>query len=313
MNYKKLVSAALTASTVLWMVGAASLPLANAQTTTSTAGLQAQIAALLAQIQQLQSQLGTTGGSKTTTTTTSYNYTRDLTVGSKGADVSALQSLLIAQGDLKISAPTGYFGPLTQAALAKFQAANGIKPSSGFFGPITRAFIASMNTGTTGTTGSTGSTGSTGTSTSTTSTSVPATGLSVSLASDNPAAGSLVSSYGTGGGSAARIPVLAFNLTASNSGAVTVSQLVFQKTGVVSDAAINNAYLVQNGQVVAQYASLSNGVLTFSGLNFSIPAGQSVEYTLAIGLSSAGTNAGNITLTAESPGLGSSSITLSLY
>ncbi len=294
MNYKKLVSAALTASTVLWMVGAASLPLANAQTTTSTAGLQAQIAALLAQIQQLQSQLGTTGGSKTTTTTTSYNYTRDLTVGSKGADVSALQSLLIAQGDLKISAPTGYFGPLTQAALAKFQAANGIKPSAGFFGPITRAFIASMSTGTTGTTGSTGSTGSTGTSTSTTSTSVPATGLSVSLASDNPAAGSLVSSVqGSGGGSAARIPVLAFNLTASNSGAVTVSQLVFQKTGVVSDAAINNAYLVQNGQVVAQYASLSNGVLTFSGLNLSIPAGQTQEYQLAIGLSSGSTSAGN--------------------
>ena len=291
MNYKKLVSAALTASTVLWMVGAASLPLANAQTTT-TAGLQAQIAALLAQIQQLQSQLGTTGGSQTTTTT-SYNYTRDLTVGSKGADVSALQSLLIAQGDLKISAPTGYFGALTQAALAKFQAANGIKPSSGFFGPITRAFVASMSTGSTGTTGSTGSTGSTGTSTSTTSTAAPATGLSVGLASDNPAAGSLVSSYGTGGGSAARIPVLAFNLTASNSGAVTVSQLVFQKTGIVADAAINNAYLIQNGQVVAQYASLSSGVLTFSGLNFSIPAGQTVEYTLAVGLSSSGALAGN--------------------
>ncbi len=58
MNYKKLVSAALTATTVLWMVGAAALPLANAQ---STASLQAQIAALLAQIQQLQSQLGTSG------------------------------------------------------------------------------------------------------------------------------------------------------------------------------------------------------------------------------------------------------------
>lgn len=275
---KKLVSAALTATTVLWMVGAASLPLANAQSTTS---IQAQIQALLAQIQQLQGQLGTSGSASMST---SYNYTRDLTVGSKGADVSALQSFLIAQGDLTaVSAPTGYFGSLTQAALAKFQAAHGITPSAGYFGPKTRAFIASMG----------GSTGTTGTGTGTTGTTAPATGLSVSLASDNPAAGSLVSSGGTGGGSAARIPVLNFNLTASAQGAVTVSQLVFQKTGVVSDAAISNAYLVQNGQVVAQYASLSSGVLTFSGLNLSIPAGQSQEFQLAVGLSSGSTNAGN--------------------
>jgi hypothetical protein len=299
---KKLVSAALTATTILWAVGAAGLANAQTSTSTSTAALQAQIASLMAEINQITAQLNangvsTSGTTATATTGTSYNFTSDLTIGSKGAQVTALQQFLIAQGDLTgVSTPTAYFGTLTQAALAKFQKANGISPSTGYFGPISRAYIAKMTTGTTTTTTTTTTTG-TGTGTTTTGTTVtaPATGLQVSLASDNPAAGSLVSSAGTGGGSAARISVLAFNLTAGNSGAVTVSQLVFQKNGVISDSAISNAYLVQNGQVIAQYASLSNGVLTFSGLDLSIPAGQTQEYQLAVGLSSGSVNAGNIT------------------
>jgi hypothetical protein len=301
---KKLVSAALTATTILWAVGAAALPLANAQTSTSTAALQAQIASLMAEINQITAQLNangvsTSGTTATATTGTSYNFTSDLTIGSKGAQVTALQQFLIAQGDLTgVSAPTAYFGTLTQSALAKFQKANGISPSTGYFGPISRAYIAKMNTGTTTTTTTTTTTG-TGTGTTTTGTTVvaPATGLQVGLASDNPAAGSLIVSGSVNGvsqgGAAARIPVLSFTLTAGNSGAATVSQLVFQKNGVISDSAVANAYLVQNGQVVAQYASLGNGVLTFSGLNLSIPAGQTQEFQLAVGLSSGSAQAGN--------------------
>ncbi len=71
-----------------------------------------------------------------------YNFTANLSVGSTGADVNALQAMLIASGDLAIATPTGYFGPLTQAALAKWQAARGIVPASGYFGPLTQAAIA---------------------------------------------------------------------------------------------------------------------------------------------------------------------------
>src|SRR5271170_2403118 len=128
---KKLVSAALTATTMLWMVGAtAMLPVANAQ---STSSLQTQIALLLAQIQQLQSQLNAGG---TTTTSMTYDFTSDLTVGSTGSQVSSLQQLLISKGDLTaVSAPTGYFGALTKAANATFEAENGISPAVGYFGP----------------------------------------------------------------------------------------------------------------------------------------------------------------------------------
>jgi hypothetical protein len=64
---------------------------------------------------------------------------RDLSVGAQGTDVTLLQSILIAEGHLTIGAPTGYFGPLTQAALASYQRIHGIAPASGYYGPITRA------------------------------------------------------------------------------------------------------------------------------------------------------------------------------
>jgi hypothetical protein len=80
-----------------------------------------------------------TTSTTTTTTTANYVFTRDLTVGSRGADVSVLQSYLIERGYLHIVAPTGYFGSLTKAAVASWQASVGISPAVGYFGPISRA------------------------------------------------------------------------------------------------------------------------------------------------------------------------------
>ena len=62
---KKLVSTALAATTLMWAVGVAVLPVANAQTATS---VQSQIQALLAQIAQLQAQMGTTSSATSAST-----------------------------------------------------------------------------------------------------------------------------------------------------------------------------------------------------------------------------------------------------
>lgn len=51
---------------------------------------------------------------------------RYLTAGVAGADVSALQSYLLATGYLGVKQVTGYFGSLTSAAVARFQCAVGI-------------------------------------------------------------------------------------------------------------------------------------------------------------------------------------------
>ncbi len=67
-----------------------------------------------------------------------YNFGRNLALGSRGADVDALQQILIDGGFLKIASPTGYFGALTRTAVIAFQAKYGIA-QVGLVGPQTRA------------------------------------------------------------------------------------------------------------------------------------------------------------------------------
>ena len=93
--------------------------------------LQAQITALLAQISQLQ-------GAPAASNIGCYAFTRDLTDGVSGADVSALQSYLASKGMFAV-APTGYFGAITKAAVASWQSANGVMPAAGYFGAVSRA------------------------------------------------------------------------------------------------------------------------------------------------------------------------------
>ncbi len=273
---KKLVSATLTATTSVWLSGAMLLmPVAQAQ---SVDALQAQIASLLAQIAALQAQIGASTGSSS-----SYTFTRDLTVGSTGADVKALQQFLNSHGAQVAASGTGapgsestYFGTLTKAALAKWQAANGVSPAAGYFGPITRAKVNSMAAPGGPVTGGPGGP----------SVPPPASGLAVSLAADS-ATGSAIAGAG-------QVKAGKFAFTASASGAVTVTGLELMKVGVLSDANISNLYLADamTGEIVAQYQSLTNGLATFSGLNLSVGAGQTWWGELRMDVSSSAT-AGN--------------------
>ena len=100
------------------------------------------------------------------TSSSSFTFTQDLTMGSTGQEVMELQKFLNANGFTVSASGAGsagsestYFGSLTATALSSYQAANGITPAVGYFGPITRSSVNStVGTGSTGT-GSTGSTG----------------------------------------------------------------------------------------------------------------------------------------------------------
>jgi hypothetical protein len=72
-----------------------------------------------------------------------YVFGKDLTVGSTGPDVVALQKLLVKLGLLEMPAgvPHGFFGERTRAAVARYQAMNKITPVAGYFGPKTRAHV----------------------------------------------------------------------------------------------------------------------------------------------------------------------------
>jgi hypothetical protein len=273
---KKFVSVALSLTTFVWLTGVAIVPVASAQ---SVADLQAQIAALLAQINALTAQLNAQSGGAGASV--SCSFTRDLTVGSTGADVKCLQQWLNSVGFQVAASGAGSpgnetttFGPATRAALAKMQAAKGISPAAGYFGPKTRSFIVAMSSGGTGT-----GTGSGGT------TPPPVISGQVTVIPGSNPGGSIISG-------AAQVPVLNFKVSNGTNGSVWVTSAKFKKTGVVSDSSISNAYLSLGNNIVAQYISLSGGVVAFSGNLFEVPAGQTVDVWLRMDISS-GTSNGN--------------------
>ena len=89
---------------------------------------------------------GTTTGSITSAAVAVFKS--DLTIGSLGSEVKALQQFLNAHGyTVAATGPgssgseTTMFGSLTRAAVIKYQKAKGITPAVGYFGPKTRAAV----------------------------------------------------------------------------------------------------------------------------------------------------------------------------
>ncbi len=75
---------------------------------------------------------------------------RSLVIGLSGDDVVTLQNKLIAEGHLAAGNATGYFGPLTEAAVKKFQCAENIACAGssegyGVAGPKTQAALAGIS------------------------------------------------------------------------------------------------------------------------------------------------------------------------
>ena len=119
----------------------------------TVAALQAQLNTLLALLQTLIAQAQQKGIAlppgigQITTGISASAYARNLTVGSTGNDVKNLQLFLIGKNagpmaqKLAQNGTTTYFGNLTRAALAEYQASKGISPAVGYFGPITRSAV----------------------------------------------------------------------------------------------------------------------------------------------------------------------------
>jgi peptidoglycan hydrolase-like protein with peptidoglycan-binding domain len=87
------------------------------------------------------------------TTSGQTSLSRDLSLGSSGSDVSAVQQFLKAKGYLSVES-TGYYGQLTQEAVQKWQCEQGIvcsgTPSTtgyGNLGPRSRATLIAESTG----------------------------------------------------------------------------------------------------------------------------------------------------------------------
>ena len=72
-----------------------------------------------------------------------FSFKKDLELGSKGADVTELQKVLVAGGYLVMpqGVAYGYFGSVTKTAVMKYQKAKGLTPVAGYVGAKTRAVL----------------------------------------------------------------------------------------------------------------------------------------------------------------------------
>ncbi len=123
-------------------------------TPSANATLQAQVSVLLATLHSLQAQYAARQQGSVSAHASSSAFGQQVRViamnlgkGSHGSDVKTLQQFLISQNKgpaaqaLAHVGATAYFGALTRAALAEFQASAGISPALGNFGAITRAYL----------------------------------------------------------------------------------------------------------------------------------------------------------------------------
>ncbi len=213
-------------------------------------------------------QASLTGGTPTTPSTPSTTFTRDLTVGSKGADVTALQDTLKAGGYMSASA-TGYFGALTKAGVIAWQTAKGITPAAGYFGAKSRAAFGGTVVTTPGTPAAP----------------ITGNGLKISLATDSPNNIALV--QGQAIGSLAKFTFA--NPTGSD---IKVTNLGFKRIGVSNDSTLSNVYLYNGAKRLTDSAGVSNTAFSFNdpaGL-FTVAAGQT--YTVSVLADIAGSTSG---------------------
>ena len=352
MSTKKIFSVITTLAVVVMLVGpVAPVGAATAEELAqSIADAQALLNSLTQQLTAMQA--GTTDTTDTTGTTASVSacsgitFSRNLTVGSKGDDVKCLQALLNQSADTQVASTgvgstgneTTYFGALTKAAVAKYQAKNGISPVAGFFGPITRTNISSMLTGTTDTTGTTlpaGCTSTSGYSPTTgqscatgvavtptlpagcTSTSgySPTTGQSCSGTTDTTdttTGTTAITGEGLQVTVAANTPVTATVITGSelaplvnltfangNNTEVKVTQLRMKRAGISADTSLGNIYLFDGYKRLSDEATFSSGYATFNKASGLFTIPAGTTKTIAVRAQVSGTSGETVNLSVE--------------
>ena len=260
----RIASAVVAISLVAGIAFAVVAPRAEAAALTST-----QISAIISLLQSFGADAttvanvtaslnGTTPSVPSTPSTpSSCSFTRDLTLGATGADVTSLQQALIAKGHAIPAGATGLFGPQTQAAVIAWQKAAGITPAAGYFGPKSRAaFPCSSTTGP--------------------NTPAPAgTGLSV-MAGSQPA-------NGLAPANASRVPFTRVVVTAGTDGDVTISGINVERVGGANNAAFAGVVLVDEstGNQVGTSKTFNSNNQTVVGTTMVIPRGTSKTFLIA--------------------------------
>jgi hypothetical protein len=263
--------------------------------------LEAQIADLLSTLASLQNQLAALKGETPTVTgCTITSFDRNLQQGMSGADVKCLQIILNSDPGTQLASSgvgspgqeTEYFGPLTKAAVIKFQekyatdvlAPWGLTTGTGYVGSTTRAKLDELLGTTPPVTECTtdadcaaGYTCSAGTCIM-----IPVgEGFTVSLASDTPVASSVVAGQSTA-------PLTKFIFVNGTSSPVKVTNIKLTRLGVSADSTLSNVYLFNGAVRLTDSASVSSGIITFNDSTgiFTVPVNSSVTITASSDIAS---------------------------
>ncbi|MBX4200981.1 hypothetical protein KW786_02525 [Candidatus Parcubacteria bacterium] len=267
MNIKKTI---ITATVALTMVAMIAPMTAGAMT---VAELQAQINALMAQLQMMQP---TTSGS-VPPACVGVTFNRNLTVGSTGQDVKCFQVLLNSHGYVLAASGAGspgmetsYFGPRTLASVRAWQVAQGWTPANQV-GPLSRAMFNSWLTG------------SPVPNNPNNPNPTPTGPVSAMLSSDTPASGDIVAGQATAD---------LTHVTFMGSGVVT--SLTLQRSGVSDQNTLTNVYLFDgNTRITDGYAFNVNGMIVINGLSVAVTGSKTLSVRADV-LSTAANTASSI-------------------
>ena len=272
--------------------------------------LYAELASLEAQIASLETSSNTS--TSTPAPSTIPMFSRSLSLGDQGSDVTALQQFLVSQGYLH-AVPTGYFGPLTEAAVQAFQTAQGIVSSGtpqttgyGQVGRKTAAKIASLS-------------GGSGTSTTGTGSTALPLGIMTPIAPGYGGGGGSSGGGGGGGGGSNPTPNVSLTAPASNAD-ISGSSVTLTATASESGGSISSVKFEVGTTTIATLSSSpytttwnSNGVSDGTYTLYAVAKDTSGNY--ATSSISVTTDNGNPVVSITSPSSGStvsgSSVTLS--
>jgi len=256
----------------------------------------------------LQAQLAALQGQPTVTGCTITSFDRNLKQGMSGDDVKCLQIILNSATDTQVATEgagspgneTTYFGPLTFAAVVKFQekyapdilATYGLTTGTGFVGTTTRAKLNTLI----GVTPPPGVVCGNGVcETGETSTNCPAdcpvvaAGLTVALAADTPATTNIPKG-------AFNQPFTKINLTAGSGGDVKISKITITRTGLSANTDIDLVKLFVGTIQKGNGASLnSNNQAVFTLTTpITVTAGTTTVLTVKADLNSSATTAATV-------------------